>query len=205
MSTALPLNEESLDILTELVNIGVGRAAASLSDLIGMRVDLTVPRVRLDRVDHPCFESEDGSQPGATVVIQEFQGAISGRSALVLPQASGLSLAHLLIGAEEVSDELDVELTGVLLEVGNILLNSVMGSLANAVQDNLEYTVPELTPCPVPGMNASGEGTECLVADVHFSVLDREIAGSVVIIFTWGSVQTLIESFATQTAELATV
>ncbi len=204
MSTVLSLNEESLDLLTELVNIGVGRAAASLSDLIGMRIDLMVPRVRLDRIDQPCILSEDDSGVGATVVIQEFRGAISGRSALVLPHSSGLSLAHLLSGAEEVSDELDVELTGILLEVGNILLNSVMGSLANAVQDNLEYTVPELMPCPLTRRTARGPESESLIADVHFSVRDREIAGSVVIIFTWGSVQTLIDSVATQTAELTT-
>lgn len=205
MSTMLSLNEESLDLLTELVNIGVGRAAASLSDLIGMRIDLTVPRVRLDMIDHPCSVSEDGASAGATVVIQEFQGAISGRSALVLPHASGLTLAQLLSGAEEAADELDVELTGILLEVGNILLNSVMGSLANAVKDNLQYTVPEFMPCPLVPKNASGEESESLIADVHFSVQDREIAGSVVIIFTWGSVQNLIDSVAMQPAGLLTI
>lgn len=204
MTAMLTLTEESLDILTELVNIGVGRAAGSLSDLLGMRIDLMVPQVRVALVDHPCSVAADNSGAGATVVTQEFKGTISGRSALVLPQTSGLTLAHLLAGTEEVAEELDLELTGVLLEVGNILLNSVMGSLANAVQDNLEYTVPEITPCPVTRRTNLGEGSESLIADVQFSVRERDIGGSVVIIFTWGSVQTLIDAVSTPSAALAT-
>ena len=39
------LTDEQQDILTELVNIGVGRAAASLSELVGKRIDLNVPKL----------------------------------------------------------------------------------------------------------------------------------------------------------------
>jgi len=41
------LNEIELDALTELVNIGVSRAATSLRDMIGEQVHLSVPNVSL--------------------------------------------------------------------------------------------------------------------------------------------------------------
>ena len=40
------LDELELDALTELVNIGVNRAAASLRDMVGEQVVLSVPRSR---------------------------------------------------------------------------------------------------------------------------------------------------------------
>jgi chemotaxis protein CheY-P-specific phosphatase CheC len=39
------LNELEIDALTEIVNIGVGRAATSLRDMVGEQVMLSVPRV----------------------------------------------------------------------------------------------------------------------------------------------------------------
>ena len=41
------LNELEIDALTEMVNIGVGRAATSLRDMVGEQVLLSVPRVNL--------------------------------------------------------------------------------------------------------------------------------------------------------------
>ena len=45
--TAL-LNELQLDALTELVNIGVSRAASSLREMVGSQVLLSVPNVSLE-------------------------------------------------------------------------------------------------------------------------------------------------------------
>jgi chemotaxis protein CheC len=42
------LSELQLDALTELVNIGVSRAAASLRDMVGAQVHLSVPTVSLE-------------------------------------------------------------------------------------------------------------------------------------------------------------
>ena len=47
METALPLNELELDALTELVNIGVSRAADSLREMVGEEIILSVPKVEL--------------------------------------------------------------------------------------------------------------------------------------------------------------
>ena len=42
-----PLNELELDALTELVNLGVSKAALSLREMIGEQVLLSVPSVEL--------------------------------------------------------------------------------------------------------------------------------------------------------------
>lgn len=193
------LSAEAIDILTELVNIGVGRAASSLSELIQERIELTVPTVRLEHVG--VAESSPGNMDKdvpSTVVVQDFQGQFAGSSALIFPKNSGLLLAGLLSGVEDVGSELDVELSGLLLEVGNILLNAVMGTFSNEAQSPLDYTLPRLLNGKESLLralqeNSADDSQSLLVADVQFQVKEREISGSVVIVFTCGSVVKLLQ------------
>lgn len=195
---SLTLNHDALDVLTELVNIGVGRAAASLSELIQQRIQLTVPKVRMERsatCESPFISVAD--ETTATVVLQDFEGQFSGRSALVFPQNSSLLLAGMLSGIDEVISELDVELTGLLLEVGNILLNAVMGTFSNECRCPLEYSLPRLLNDHESLEHALSQGViddqDLMIADVQFHVMERAIRGSVVIIFTCGSALRLLE------------
>ncbi|MBI1344652.1 chemotaxis protein CheC [bacterium] len=191
------ITEEAIDVLTELVNIGVGRAAASLSELIGERIELAVPRLRLEKAEEQAARSLGQHHGQSTVVLQDFHGHFAGRSALVFPAESGLVLASLLSGADETTSELDLELQGLLLEVGNILLNAVMGTFSNETHCALEYTLPRLLTEreSLSGVlhGATTDEDDLLVADVQFHVKHREICGSVVIVFTCGSVMKLLQ------------
>lgn len=197
MNGAYPVAAEVSDLLSELVNIGVGRAAASLSDLIGARIELTVPALRFvpsgAHAEIPHVESDDG----LTIVVQQFNGEIDGRSALVFPHTSAMALAALLSGVEDVVSELDIELNGVLMEVGNIVLNGVMGTLANEAATPLGYSLPTLYDGPGAFTRAiSREGSpddDLLIVDVRFQVQQRAIEGSIVIVFTCGSVKHLVQ------------
>ena len=132
---------DHLDALTEVVNIGVGRAAAALSELLGSRIDLTVPTVSLLKFSEL---SEEVSSKLDTSIIQDFVGPTSGRAILAFPDASALKLGQILADLDDIPPELDFDLQDVLNEVGNIVLNGVLGSLSNIVKGSLQYTVPVL-------------------------------------------------------------
>lgn len=190
------LEEDTIDALTELVNIGVGRAAASLSDLIGERIELNVPRVRLCYENEPPAENTCGGDASTTVVTQDFHGRINGRAALMFPQSSALILGGLLSGGEALATEVDAELSGILLEVGNIVLNGVLGSLSNVASDAFDYSLPTLfddQPALSRLLLSNDEASELLIADVEFHVHLSEIRGTIAIVFAGGCVQTLIQ------------
>ncbi len=197
MSDDLPvLEEDTIDALTELVNIGVGRAAASLSDLIGERIELTVPRVRFCRENEPIIQEASGGALSTTVVTQDFCGRINGRAALMFPQSSALILGGLLSGGEALATEVDAELSGILLEVGNIVLNGVLGSLSNVAGDVFDYSLPTLfddQPALSWLLLSNDTDAELLIANVEFHVQHSEIRGTIAIVFAGGCVQTLIE------------
>ncbi|MDZ4688112.1 MAG: chemotaxis protein CheC [Planctomycetaceae bacterium] len=188
-------DSDVIDALTELVNIGVGRAAAALSELIGERIELSVPHVRLGVGDAELSAGAAGSDAPATVVTQDFRGRISGRAGLAFPQPSALKLGGLLTGGHLECTELDAELSGILLEVGNIVLNGLLGSFSNVTGDDLEYSLPALfddQPAQARVMLATEAETEVLIADVEFGVRHSEISGTISIVFSGGCVRTLL-------------
>jgi chemotaxis protein CheC len=192
------LNDETRDALQELLNIGIGRAAASLSELVEKRIALSVPTIHIRRAsDGSPALIGDLSQPG-TVINQNFDGKIHGRAALCFPADSGLALARLLSGDIGNSiDGLDAELSGILLEVGNIVLNGVMGSISNSLAANLHYGMPEIQSANRQGDKSLLDAErfeDALVGDVRFCISDQRIEGSIVLAFTVDSIAHLLET-----------
>lgn len=186
----MQLIDEKLDAMTEVVNIGIGRAAASLSDLVGERIELHVPRVRLLDI----YNSDCLSETGLSVV-QGFNGAVAGNAMLVFPSQSGRVLASLLAGGVAPEDLQPYEVSGILSEVGNIVLNGVLGSIANVMQANLSYEVPvfHLDQAVCDALGKVGDG-QLLVADAALAVQSRRIDGKVLLAFDVGSVEAVLES-----------
>ena len=203
------LKDEQRDALTELVNIGVGRAAASLSDLTGERVELSIPRVMLCDLERLNDLVQVEGEPFDTLVFQDFTGELSGRAVLAFPRASGMKLGKLLGNLDSLPNEMDLDLSGILMEVGNIVLNGVLGSMANMTGTKLSCAVTELlTGQDMPAALADRTSTEApdgrsvLLARVRFHVATRDISGSIALLFEFGGVESLLQAlFAEQARE----
>ncbi len=198
---------EEADALTEVVNIGVGRAAAALSDLIGERIELSVPRVQLMTLAaiQPNGPHLEGDLD--TSVIQDFEGPTSGRAILAFPGSSALKLGQILADLDETPTELDFDLQDVLNEVGNIVLNGVLGSLSNLLQDNLRYTVPSLSTetsllqlVTSELSKHSDDDLPVLVADTKFLVSARNISGSLILLFDAGGIKAITDCLLNEEA-----
>jgi chemotaxis protein CheC len=178
------LNADQTDAVREIFNIGLGRAAATLSELIAMRIEMTVPRVTLRLLDDAGDPRASSPDVPDMAIIEDFRGGIAGRSALVLPHTSGLRLAQLLSGVAEPVDELDLEMSGILTEVGNIMLNSVLGVLANIIGTHLAYSVPHFhgaRPVNLLLSHVTPGPRAVLVADADFWVRNDIIHGSILV------------------------
>ncbi len=191
------LNPDQEDALREVVNIGIGRAASTLSDLIGTRIELAVPRVSLLRLDDVTRSLANAAGNLDVAIVQDFQGPVSGRAALVLPHSSGLRLAQLLGEVAQPVDELDLELTGILTEVGNIMLNSVLGVLANILEISFAYSVPQFYgnwPAALLQAHTLPIDDALLAADADFWVRDDSIRGSILVATEPEALRSLIEA-----------
>lgn len=134
--------EPVLDGIRELVNIGIGRSAGSLNTLIGHRVTLQVPTIRIVGIDELRADLQFPDL-SFSVINQGYSGAFVGTSILVFPEKSADSIFFLLTGEKERTGDNEELRRITLLEIGNIIVNSVMGSITNILGQKLEFHLPE--------------------------------------------------------------
>lgn len=191
------LTEQQTDALQELLNIGVGRAASMLQDMIQSRIRLQVPFVKLVTTEEFENGEEDfGSNMKATVELG-FTGPFSGTAALLFPTDSASKLVAAITGEEVDSDNLDAVTSGTLTEVGNIVMNGVMGSISNVISKHFDYAIPNYVEGTLESFLASkgaNGDTRILLARARFAIADHQIEGDIMLIFDGGSLEALLEA-----------
>ncbi len=190
------LNETQQDVLTELFNIGVGCAAAALSEMLGEEVSLNVPLVR-------CSQFEDAAETLARytttrvdAVEQAFNGRFSGISFLVFGEASSLELVQRLLGSDIPLDELTEMEQDALKEVANIILNACFGTISDVLDCPLESGIPKMVSGSCEQvLNLSRlkpeEDPIALIMLVTFALPKGEITGSITYVMTTDSARHL--------------
>ena len=196
------LSELELDALTELVNIGVSRAAGSLRQLIGKQVFLSVPSIEI--VDNQQAMALIGERESDALVAvrQSFEGAISGRALLIFPQSNSIELVRaIMLEGLELDDAPEMEHEA-LAETGNIILNGCLGSMANMLRQTIALGLPEVLRGTAPevfGIDLSSAGEPLvLFLCINFSVQDRDIRGYLAMIMgmpTLDALKRLVREF----------
>ena len=144
----IALTEERRDALTELLNIGFGRSIASMADLVGFYIQISVPSVRIiqphDIVDVLLQSNVDRGE--VTLIQQAFRGEFSGEAVLALPGKAGWALTRMLdidcgFHPDMAPDKLQLE---VLLELGNIVIGACLGKFAEILDCTLSFNPPQV-------------------------------------------------------------
>lgn len=136
------LTDLERDALTELVNMGVGRAATHLSRMVNDQVLLSVPTVDIVSRQEASDFLTARERHGLVAVEQQFQGSFDGRAMLIFPEANSLELARAVLGGElTLAEIVDLE-QDALAEIGNIILNGCLASLSNLIGGELLGAVP---------------------------------------------------------------
>ena len=203
----LSLSELQIDALTELVNIGVSKAAASLRELVDQQVLLSVPRVTLvSRADAIEILGNSESR-GLVAVHQMFEGDITGRALLIFPEINSLELVRAVTGGGlPLEDIIELEQEA-LAETGNIILNGCLATIANMLQRSLKMSLPEilrghgrdlfnLAPQPEAG-------DVVLFLYINFAVRERDIRGYIAMLMDMPSIEALtglLDEFIERTA-----
>jgi chemotaxis protein CheC len=188
------LSELELDALGELVNIGVSRAAASLGTMVGEQVLLSVPSVMLVSRSRAAELISASRLDLLVAVRQEFHGDVSGRALLIFPEKNSLELVRAVAGEElSLEDILELEHEA-LAEIGNIILNACIATVANLLKRSLTMSLPEIVRGTSDGLfDLSVSLAEDVVLFVHinFSFKGRQVVGYVAMVMDFASLASL--------------
>jgi chemotaxis protein CheC len=195
----MQLTDVQQDALIELLNIGFGRAAASLSQLTGHRVLLEVPEVTIHPVAEVSEVLERVVRSDVASVHQIFSGAVAGDALLILDYAGAAMLKELLTNEPALPLAIDTSAREVITEIGNILLNACLGTFGNLLQVQVSFSVPQLSLESVgailESLRMDREGLEyALVVHAGFQLRDAEVKGYLIIVLSVASLDRLIRA-----------
>ena len=138
------MSELELDAITELVNLGVSRAATNLARMVHEEVILTVPKVALMSRREAIETLGERESKSLVAVHQIFEGEITGRALLIFPEERSLELVRAVVGSDLSLEEIIELEQEALAETGNVILNSCLATIANALESNLKISLPEV-------------------------------------------------------------
>lgn len=134
--------EKASDILQEIINIGMGKAAAALAELVNQRIHIRVPVVQVLPANE-CQETIAKTIDSVAVYVsQDFRGLISGKSILVYTKKSSLGLLNLLMPDWATGTSLSTAGLSTLQEIGNILLGSCVTELVDFAESPTKFDLP---------------------------------------------------------------
>lgn len=139
------MNSMYFDVLKEIGNIGAGNATTALAQLIGDKVDMSVPTVSL--LDFKDVGSFIGGEEQVMVgILLGVEGDITGSIMFLLEQKSAKHMVRkLMMGMETPDEGFDEMELSALNEVGNIITGAYLNALSGLTNLCIFPTPPALT------------------------------------------------------------
>lgn len=197
---ASDLTDIEQDALTEIANMGVSRAAASLRQMVSEQVLLSVPSVKIVTRQEASKMVERGNTKNLVGVQQSFEGPFAGKAILIFPEAQSLELVRSIVGEEHsLEDVIDLEQEA-LAETGNILLNGCLATIANVLHETMRVSLPVIVRGDGDALfevgASSGGGGLVLFLYIDFNIKSRDIHGFIALLMDLPSINALKEIVA---------
>jgi chemotaxis protein CheC len=193
----MQLSPSQIDSLKEMVNIGVGHAAGVLNAMLNSRVQLHVPIVEMMNYEQLQVKAQSMGHGNLSSVRLGFKGPFSGKASLVFPAEEAIKLVSMLTGMEAGSSDLNDMRVATLTEVGNIVLNGVMGAIGSELKLHVFYSVPIYVDDPFEVLLSTQQpqlDASVVWVQTRFTIESESIVGDIILVFEVGSLDLLLEA-----------
>ena len=178
------LDEMQYDVLKEIGNIGAGNATTALSQMLSMKMDMSVPKVAL--ISFNEISKIIGSEEKIVVgILLELEGEINGMMMFFFDIKSAHHLVDVLMQRPIENESIDNESTefseiemSALNEIGNIVAGSYLTAIATLTSMKIISSVPNMTIdmvgalLSVPAIEFGKYGDKLLLIESQFGELD---------------------------------
>ena len=122
------LSDTHIDVLREIGNIGAGNAASSLASILGERITIGLPLVRITDFN-TAINAMGGAETMTVGVLINFSGEASGMIMFLIGMEDTKKILEILLRDYEDGDEMTEMKLSAIKEIGNILGASYIGSI----------------------------------------------------------------------------
>jgi chemotaxis protein CheC len=181
------MEEQYFDVLKEIGNIGAGNATTALSQMLGSKVDMKVPQVKLLEFKDvgTTMGGEDQIVAGIYLVVE---GDITGSIMFMQKKESAkVMVSKLMGGMPSEGDDFSEMEQSALKEIGNIITGAYLNSLSTLTGLKIFPSVPDLcidmagALLSVPAIEFGTIGDKLLLIQTDFTD-DVELSGYFVLV-----------------------
>ncbi|GAB4056815.1 hypothetical protein [Uliginosibacterium sediminicola] len=185
----IEFSELERDALAEAFNLSLGEAAATFSTMVHEEIELSVPTVEV--VSHADFVSQVESLLHKTRNMRvasisqcfESDAGFDTRTFLLFPEQGSLEIVRRMLGDDTPIEQITELEQDALAEIGNVIINSCMSSLANLFGARLEGTLPLVeTATSSTLLRDRAPDAVMLVARITMSMSAHDISGLVLFV-----------------------
>lgn len=189
------LSELQADALSEIFNIGVGRAASSLSQIVNDEVLLSAPNLMLVPRELATEKILGSDLRKFSTVSQHFSGVFDAEAVLVFPETNALEIVRAMVGEHLAVEELSEFEQEAMCEVGNIILNACMSALADMLRISFDSTLPmhRYGDTETLELLEGDEDQMVLLLQVDLSIRQAQIHGHILFLLSIASMCRLFE------------
>lgn len=176
------VNDMYIDVLREIGNIGAGNATTAISQMLGARLNMEVPKVQLMEASELggaiCDEEET-----VVGIFLEVLDDINGSMMFLMTMESAHIIVNKLMMRDpdynEPFDEMDLS---ALKEIGNIIASSYLTALSSLTNMKIQPSVPYIAVdmaaaiLSVPAIQFGQYGDNALFIETEFGD-DKEMQG----------------------------
>jgi len=189
------LSDLQKDALGELFDIGVGRAASSLSQIVRDEVSLSAPQVTLAKTEDLTSTLLGAEFSEFSMVSLDFSGPFDAKAMLLFPERNALTIINSMLDAELTPEEMSEFEQEAMCEVGNVILNACISALADMLDIEFLGGLPEHhigDHQTIAAMSADQESV-VLLLQIDLLISQKLIEGRFVFLLSIDSLQTLLE------------
>lgn len=190
------LSEMQLDALAEVFNVGAGRAASSISEIVGDEVKLSVPAIEVKQSAEisPGILSLNDGRFGT--VRQDFSGPFDAAAMLLFSEENALEIVRDMMGSQMSLDDLAEFEQEAMCELGNIILNACLSAMADMLGISLNSSLPCYTVAScdeiLDQIAASAVQDYILLLNITLTSARRQSQGHLILLLSSASLTNLI-------------
>ncbi len=198
-------SELEMDALTEAFNLSLGEAAATFSAIVREEIELSVPTIEILSRDE-LTQRLESAQPSAAGdrlcrINQRFDAASGFQTdaLLLFPEHGSLEIVRRMLGDDTPVQQITELEQDALAEIGNIIINSCMSSLANLFGTEMRGSLPRVQSRTARTLlDDKSDSDVILVARIGMTMSAHNLSGYVLFIMDVPS----IENFMAQVGRL---
>ncbi|MBK5965219.1 chemotaxis protein CheC [Thiocystis minor] len=189
------LNELQYDALRELFNLGVGRAARSLSLMVQDEVELSTPVVTLVKPADVVTTLLGSEFRQLSLVTIDFAGPFDAQAILLFPERNALAIISQMLDPDMSPEELSEFEQEAMCEIGNIILNACISALADEFGVEFQGGLPMhyfSDTDSLPLLDLEGDRI-VLLLQIHLTMRQERIQGHLIFLLSVSSLSVLRE------------